>query len=154
MSKAILVNHPGDDRMIVPKSRAAIRWFGLVGAVACPIWMGMTGCTQAPSMLPAPPAVEQALIGKTKQEVLACAIGAADERTVGDETVLVFYKEASLLEESFAGSKSSVPLAHHGCLAHAHLREGRVREIHYHAVPPSYAGYDHCDVIFKSCSGR
>lgn len=39
-------------------------------------------------------------------------------------------------------------------LAHAQLRAGRVDSVHYHAVPPSYAGFDHCDAIFEACLGH
>ena len=125
----------------------------VVGALLATGWLGLTTCAPLPSTVPAPPSIAKALIGKTKKELLACASGAADERTRGDVTVLVFYKEAPLLEESFAGSKSSVPLIHHGCMAHAHLKAGRVENIHYHAVPPNYPDYDHCDAIFASCLG-
>lgn len=92
-----------------------------------------------------PPSVEEALIGKTEQELLVCTAVSPSERTLGDVTQLMFYKEASLLEESFPISKGSVSQPHHGCLAHVQLREGRVDSVHYHAVPPSHAGYDHCD---------
>jgi hypothetical protein len=126
----------------------------IFGAVLFSVWAGPSGCALVSPMVPAPPAVEKALIGKTKQEVLACASGAADERAMRDVTVLVFYKEAPLLEESFPGSKSSMPLVHHGCMAHAHLQDGRVQAIHYHAVPPTYPDYGHCDEIFASCLGR
>jgi len=95
--------------------------------------------------------VEQAVIGKTKQELLACTAVTPHERTLGDVTELMLYKEASLLEESFPVSKSSFPRPHHGCLAHVQLRDGRVESAHDHAVPPSYAGYGHCDAIFEAC---
>ena len=65
----------------------------------------------------------------------------------------MFYQGASHLEESFPVSKGSVLQIHHGCLAHAQLREGRVDSVHYHAVPPSYAGHDHCDAIFEATLG-
>ena len=42
-------------------------------AIAFPIWIGMTSCaTEVPPVVSAPPSVEKALIGKTKQELLAC----------------------------------------------------------------------------------
>jgi hypothetical protein len=124
-------------------------------AMAFSIWIGMSGCaTEVPSVMLAPPSVEKALIGKTEQELLACAAVTPNERALGDVTQLMFYNEASLLEESFPTSKGSIPQPHHGCLAHVQLRERRVDSIHYHAVPPSHAGYDHCDAIFETCLGH
>jgi len=124
-------------------------------AIAFPIWIGLSSCaTEVPPVVSAPPSVEKALIGKTKQELLACSAVTPDERMLQDTTQLMFYKEASLLEESFPVSKASFPRVHHGCLAHAQLIEGRVQNIHYHAVPPGYASFDHCDHIFEACLGH
>jgi hypothetical protein len=113
--------------------------------------MWTSGCARVAPAVFAPPAVAKALTGKTKEQVLACTNITPDERTVGNLTDLIFYKEASLLEESFPVSKSSMAQVHHGCLAHVRLKDGRAQEIHYHPVPQSYAGYDHCDSIFESC---
>jgi hypothetical protein len=133
----------------------AIRASTATSAAAFLIWMGMTGCApQIPSVVPAPASVEKALFGKTKQDLLACSSVIPNERKVGDVTELMFYKEASLLEESFPVSKSNFATVHHGCLAHVQLKEGHVQSIHYHAVPPSYPDYDHCDDIFAACSGH
>jgi hypothetical protein len=135
--------------------RIAIRASATTSAVAIPIWIGITGCaSQIPSMVAAPASVETALIGKTKQELVACSAVTPNERILGDVTELMFYKEASLLEESFPVSKGNFATVHHGCLAHVQLKEGRVRSIHYHAVPASYPDYDHCDDIFAACSGH
>ena len=115
----------------------------------------MTSCaTEVPPVVSAPPSVEKALIGKTKQELLACTAVTPDERMLEETTQLMFYKEASLLEESFPVSKASFARVHHGCLAHVQLIEGRVQSIHYHAVPPGYASFDHCDHIFEACLGH
>jgi hypothetical protein len=133
----------------------AIRTIPTGCAMAFCIWIGMSGCaTEVPSVMSAPPSVEEALIGKTEQELLACTAVSPSERTLGDVTQLMFYKEATLLEESFPISKGSVSQPHHGCLAHVQLREGRLDSVHYHAVPPSDAGYDHCDEIFETCLGH
>ena len=133
----------------------AIRTTATVGAVAFHMWIGMTGCaTGAPAVVSAPPSVEKAVSGKTKQELLTCTAIIPDESTLKDVTQLMFYQEASLLKESFQVSKGTVAQAHHGCLAHVRLIEGRVQSIHYHAVPPGYPAYDHCDAIFASCQGH
>jgi len=97
--------------------------------------------------------VENALIGKTKQELLACTAVSSSKRAREEVTQQMFYQGASLLEESFPVSKGSLLQIHHGCLAHAQLREGRIDSVHYHAVPPSYAGHDHCDAIFEASLG-
>ena len=124
-------------------------------AVAFLNWIGMTGCApQIPSVVSAPASVETALVGKTKQELVACSAVAPNERILGDVTELMFYKEASLLEESFPVSRSNFATVHHGCLAHVQFKEGRVQSIHYHAVPPSYPDYDHCNEIFAACLGH
>ena len=69
----------------------------------------------------APASVEKALIGKMKQELLACTAVTPDEHMLGDTSQLMFYKEASLLEESFPVSKASSARVHHDCLAHIQL---------------------------------
>ena len=106
-----------------------------------------------PSMMSPSLSVENALIGKTKQELLACTAVSSSKRAREEVTQQMFYQGASLLEESFPVSKGSLLQIHNGCLAHAQLREGRVDSVHYHAVPPSYAGHDHCDAIFEASLG-
>jgi hypothetical protein len=93
------------------------------------------------------------LVGKTKKEILSCASVRPDERTVGEVTVLKYYKEASLLEESFPGTKSSFPRTHHGCWATLRLTNDEVTEVQYRSVPKDYVGDDHCDEIFAPCVG-
>ncbi|HYM37685.1 MAG TPA: hypothetical protein VES96_04740 [Nitrospiraceae bacterium] len=70
------------------------------------------------------------------------------------KSILVFYKEASLLDESFAGSRSSVPQIHRGCMAHVELQDDRFHHIHYHAVPSTHQEHLYCDEIFESCLGH
>jgi hypothetical protein len=143
-------------RRVLSTFGIAIRTIAAVGALAFPMWIGITSCAPVPPVMSAPPSVEKAVIGKTMQELLACTAVAPDEHTVGDVTELIFYKESLPLEESFPVSKGSFSFSksHHGCLAHVELKEGRVQGMHYHAVPPSYPAYDHCDAIFSSCLGR
>ncbi len=73
---------------------------------------------------------------------------------VGDLTVLKYYKEASILEESFPASKGSVARIHHGCRATLALKNDRVEGIQYNSVPSSYKDEDHCDEIFENCIGK
>lgn len=92
------------------------------------------------------------LMGKTKQEVLACAGIPLKDNEYDDMAELIYYKEASLLEESFPSSKGSVPKSHHGCRANVQLRGNRVVEVHYQSVPNSHHDEDHCDEIFQFCT--
>lgn len=91
------------------------------------------------------------LIGKTKQELVECAGLPIRESEYGGTVELIYYKEASLLEESFPGSKASIARLHHGCRANVELRGNRVMDVQYESIPDSYHDEDHCDEIFKSC---
>ncbi|MBU6435296.1 MAG: hypothetical protein KJS98_18465 [Nitrospirae bacterium] len=125
-----------------------------VGTLAMLTWFGAGGCTTTPSETPAPSSTQQALVGKTKQELLTCAQGRPEEKTVDEITVLKYYKEASLLEESFPGTKSSFARVHHGCWATLRLTRDVVTEVQYRSVPMDYQDDDHCDEIFALCLGQ
>jgi len=113
-----------------------------------------SGCTTTPSETTTPPSpTQKALIGMTKAELLACTTGQPEARTVGDLTILKYYKEASILEESFSGSKSSVARLHHGCWASLVLKHDRVEGVQYDSIPSSHLEDDHCDEIFEHCIG-
>lgn len=126
----------------------------IVGALALLGWLGVSGCTTTPTEMPTPSPTQKALIGKTKKDLLNCAAVQPDEITEGDLTVLKYYKEASLLEESFPVSKSSFPRIHHGCWATLRLKEDRVEAVQYRSVPKSYVDDGHCDEIFEPCVGQ
>lgn len=116
---------------------------------------GVAGCAApAPETVVPPSLTQRALIGKTKQELLACAAVRPEVGQVGDDTILKFYKEASILEESFVASKGSVSRVHHGCWATVGLRNDRVEGIQYDSVPAPSRHEDHCDEIFARCVGR
>ena len=117
-------------------------------------WIGCIGCATTPSeTITLPSSTQKALIGKTKKDLMACATGQPEERTRGDLTMLRYYKEASVLEESFAVSKASVARIHHGCWATLGLRNDRVEGVQYDSVPRSSKHEDHCDQIFENCVG-
>ena len=101
-----------------------------------------------------PSPTQKALIGKSRQELMACTAVQPQESIVGDLTVLKYYKEASQFEESFSGTKSSVARIHHGCWATLGLKKDRVEGVQYDPVPSSYKGDDHCDEIFVNCVGK
>jgi hypothetical protein len=107
------------------------------------------GCT-TPTALENRP-IADALIGKTRHELLSCAGNPLRETPLSDGTVLRYYKEAPMLVESFVGSKGSKPGVHHGCWANVMLSGNQVAGIEYLSVPdPKQAG-DHCEEIFVSC---
>lgn len=132
------------------------RRFGMLFVVALTMfgWFESSGCASAPKEMRAPSVTQKSLIGKTKAELMACTAVQPEERTVGDLTVLKYYKEASVLEESFAASKSSVARVHHGCWASLVLKNDRVEGAQYDSVPSSYQSDDHCDEIFENCLGK
>jgi len=117
-------------------------------------WIGFIGCTTTAQKVIPPSSTQKALIGKTKKDLMACAMVQPEERTTGDLTMLRYYKEASILEESFAVSKSSVARIHHGCWATLGLINDRVEGVQYDSVPTSYKHEDHCDEIFRNCLGQ
>lgn len=119
-------------------------WPLCVGLVAC---IGCAEVTPDGTEFPA----QKALIGKTKQVVLACAGSPVIERTDGDQVFLIYYREASQLEESFAGSKASYARTHHGCRATITINEDRVRDVRYEGDPNLNRDLDHCEDIFEPC---
>ena len=75
------------------------------------------GCAETPLNGSVGHSAQQALFSKTKQELFACAGVPVSKKTQGDQTVVIYSKEASPLEESFPGSKSSFAKVHYGCQA-------------------------------------
>lgn len=123
----------------------------LVSAVSL---LSLTACTGVSREGEVYHRAQQALIGKTKQELLACAGPPVSEMIKTDRTVMVYYREASQLEESFPGSKGSFAMVHHGCRATIILRADRVDNVRYESVPSSYRDEDHCEEVFVGCVGN
>lgn len=94
---------------------------------------------------------QQALRGKSKHDVVACAGAPLQEREEGTRTTLRYYKEAPLLEESMVGSKGSRPTVHHGCWATVILQDQRVDQVRYRFVPSSVDASNDCEEIFANC---
>lgn len=119
-------------------------WFG---GLSCLV---LLGCTIAPQGATVSPG--QVLLGKSKQEVVACAGTPLREVPVSGGIVLKYYKEASMFEESFVASKGSRAGIHHGCWASISISEDRVIGVEYKSVPTPGIADDHCDEIFKACA--
>jgi hypothetical protein len=116
--------------------------------VCTAVWL--VGCAAPQPLEPSP--IGKALLGKSRQELVACAGTPLQETKTVEGTVLSYYKEAPMFEESFPFSKGSRPGAHHGCWAHLLMGEDRVVGVEYRSVPPSVHATDHCEEIFHTCA--
>ena len=112
-------------------------------------FVGLTGCASSQQIAPSP--AGKALLGKSKQELLACAGNPLQETKTTEGAILTYYKEAPMFEESFSLSKGSTSGAHHGCWAHLLMRDDRVVGVEYRSAPRSVDAADHCEEIFHSC---
>ena len=112
------------------------------------VWL--IGCAASQSIESTP--IGKALLGKSKQDLVACVGSPFQETKTTEGTVLTYYKEASMLEESFSFSKGSRSGMHHGCWAHLLMGEDRVVGVEYRSVPPSVHATDHCEEIFHTCT--
>lgn len=111
--------------------------------------LGLGGCATAPRL--EGNHNQQAMVGKTKEQVLSCAGSPLRQATEGELTLLRYYREAPMLEESFATSKASRPGIHHGCWATVILQEGRVVEVQYRFAPSTVDASNDCEEIFEPC---
>lgn len=110
----------------------------------------VVGCHATPPVTEGFPH-QQALEGKTLQQVLACAGTPLQKRENGPVTILRYYREAPLLEESMVSSKGSRPTVHHGCWATVIVQDQRVDRVQYHFVPSSVDASNDCEDIFANC---
>jgi hypothetical protein len=116
--------------------------------VCTAVWL--IGCVASPPIAPSP--IGKALLGKSKQELVACAGNPLQEMKTTEGTVLKYYKEAPIFDESFSLSKGSTSGVHHGCWAHLLLEDDRVVGVEYKSVPRSVSATDHCEEIFHTCA--
>lgn len=108
--------------------------------------IALTGCATS-SHTP----VNADVLGHTKEQIIACAGTPLKETQDKGLVILMYYKEASILEEAFPQAKSSFPKVHHGCWARLGLKDNHVVGAEYRSVPESYQSYDHCEEIFEPC---
>ena len=112
-------------------------------------YVGLIGCAASQPIAPSP--IGKALLGKSKQELVSCAGNPLEETKTAEGTVLTYYKEAPMFEESFSLSKGSTSGVHHGCWAHLLMGDDRVVGVEYRSVPLSIDATDHCEEIFYTC---
>ena len=94
---------------------------------------------------------QQRMVGQSTAAILACA-GTPKKKTIaGERTVLNYYREAPILEESRPVGKGSFATVHHGCWATVTLAEDRIVDIQYRFVPPSFDASNDCEEIFAPC---
>ena len=111
--------------------------------------IGLIGCAASQPIEPDP--IGKALLGKGKQELVACAGKPLGESKTAEGTVLTYYKEAPMFEESVSLSKGSTSGIHHGCWAHLLIEQDVVVGVEYRSVPRSVDSTDHCEEIFHTC---
>lgn len=111
--------------------------------------MILTGCATSDRT-----SAQANVLGKTKEQIIACAGTPLEERQDQGMVILTYYKEASILEEAFPQAKTSFPKVHHGCRARLGLRENRVVGAEYHSIPGSYRDDAHCEEIFEPCESN
>lgn len=102
--------------------------------ILCLVWL--TNCA-APARVGEYPN-QKAMTGQSRSEILACAGLPTKESKEGDFTLLRYYREAPILEESQPIGKGSVSTSRHGCWATVILAEDRVVDIRYRFVPRSF----------------
>jgi len=120
-----------------------------ISALVLCIAVWLIGCAVSQPIEPNP--IGKALLGKSKQELVACVGNPLQETKTTEGTVLTYYKEASMLEESFSFSKGSRSGVHHGCWAHLLMGDDRVVGVEYRSAPRSVDATDHCEEIFHTC---
>lgn len=116
---------------------------GLVGN----LWL--LGCAASPPDHHAE--ARKALIGTSKDHLLSCAGRPIKEIQTDQGTVLRYYKEASMFEESMVFLKGSRPGVHHGCWANLLVVDDRIVGAEYKSAPESLEELHLCEQIFESC---
>jgi len=94
---------------------------------------------------------QQRLVGKPKTTILTCAGTPKHETSDGVRTLLRYYREAPILEESRPVGKGSFATVRHGCWATVVLVDDRVVDVQYRFVPPTFDASNDCEDIFDSC---
>ena len=67
-----------------------------------------------------------------------------------ESLILMYYKEAPMLQESYFTSKGSRSGVHHGCWAQVLLEGDQVTDLGYQSVPRSVDALDKCEEILAA----
>ncbi|MBH0203301.1 MAG: hypothetical protein HP496_13635 [Nitrospira sp.] len=94
---------------------------------------------------------QQRMMGQSQSAILACAGTPKKETIDGERTVLRYYREAPILEESRPVGKGSFATIRHGCWATVILSDDRVVDVQYRFVPPTFDASNDCEEIFETC---
>ena len=121
---------------------------GISALVVC-IAVWFIGCAASQPIDPNP--IGKVLLGKSTQDLISCAGDPLQETKTAEGTVLIYYKEASMLEESCPFSKGSRAGAHQGCWASLLLAKDRVTGVEFRAAPSTLNTDDLCKRIFETC---
>jgi hypothetical protein len=113
------------------------------------VMASLAGCS-APAQVGVYPNQQQ-MAGKSKVAILACAGAPKKEVREGEFTLLRYYREAPILEESQPVGKGSFSTIRHGCWATVILSDDRVVDVHYRFVPPSFDASNDCEEILEPC---
>jgi hypothetical protein len=125
--------------------RCGLGLFGLVGM--CALVYGCAGLMSGPGEING-----RALIGLTEERLHACA--GTPLRVVAQpaSTLMVYYREAAMFEESLISGKGSKPGSHHGCWATILTENGRVTGVEFRPVPDPDSDVHECQEIFTACA--
>jgi hypothetical protein len=110
------------------------------------------GCTGLKSHELESSTARSPLIGLTTSALLSCAGPPQSRLQLGQGTVLRYYKEAPMLEESRVGSKGSLPGMHRGCWADLLTESGTVTGVEFRPVPDQERDSSLCHQIFEGCA--
>ena len=94
---------------------------------------------------------QQRMMGQSKSATLACAGTPKKETIDGERTILQYYREAPILEESRPVGKGSFATVRHGCWATVILSDDRVVDVQYRFVPATFDASNDCEEIFDAC---
>src|SRR6185436_14034148 len=88
-------------------------------------WAGLISCVTEPTQYST--GMEKRIVGKTKQDILACAGKPKTESEIDGMTVLTYLERSPLMERSAIASKNSrSTTAQHSCRAQLYLQNDRV----------------------------
>jgi hypothetical protein len=111
----------------------------------------LSGCV-SPSPQGSSNPIAKRLLGKSRTHILHCAGKPIQESWHGEDVILRYYKEASMLEESRPLLKGSMPGVHHGCWASLLISNDQVTGVEFRTVPERAENEDdECEAIFRGC---